>query len=181
MDAELLSQFASASAKILDHLRGELAKLQTGRASAALVEHIDVESYGTRQPIKNIAAISVPEARTIQIQPWDKSALNAIEKGIMLADIGVNPVNNGTAILLNFPPLSEERRKSIVKIAKKLGEESKIAIRQARHDVIDGLKKSGLSEDQQKGAEKKLQEKVDAANTTVDETVSKKEKDIMTV
>ena len=146
-----------------------------------MVEHIDVETYGTRQPIKNIAAISVPEARTIQIQPWDKSALSAIEKGIMLADIGINPVNNGTAIILNFPPLSEERRKDIVKIAKKLGEESKISLRQARHEVIDGLKKSGLPEDQQKGAEKKLQEKVDAANASIEEAVNKKEKDIMTV
>lgn len=180
--ADALSGFQESSKKSLDHLRSELAKLQTGRASSALVEHIHVEMYGDRQPLKNIASISLPDNRTISIQPWDKSALSPIEKAIQVADIGVNPVNNGVTILLNLPSMTEERRRDLVKICKTIGEETKIALRQARQAGMDTIKKDeSSSEDLKKGLEKQLQDLVDKANKEVDAILADKEQEIMKV
>lgn len=180
--ADVLQQFQEASKKALEHLRGELAKLQTGRASAGLVEHIHVELYGQQQPLKNIASVSIPDSKTICIQPWDKSALGPIEKAIQVSGIGVNPNNNGTQIMLNLPPMTEERRKDLVKITKTIGEETKITIRQVRQAAMDGIKKDeSASEDMQRGMEKQIQDMVDKANKDVDSTLAEKEQEIMKV
>lgn len=180
--SDALQQFQDASTKALEHLRGELAKLQTGRASSGLVEHIHVEMYGDRQPMKNIASISIPDSRSIAIQPWDKGALGPIEKAIQTSDIGVNPVNNGTQIILNLPPMTEDRRKSLVKLTKTIGEETKITIRQARQASMDTIKKNESDpEDFKRDQEKRIQEKVDQANKDVDQRLAEKEQEIMKV
>ncbi|MFA5855629.1 MAG: ribosome recycling factor [Candidatus Gracilibacteria bacterium] len=171
--------------KTLEHLNDEFAKLQTGRASASLVEHVMVEAYGSSQPIKNLAGVSIPDSRTIQIQPWDKGLLHAIEKAIQISDININPVNNGLSIILNVPPLTEERRRDLCKVVSRLAEEAKIALRNLRHDAMAMFKRmeaSGdMTEDDQKGAEKALQDAVDEANKQVEEMAKKKEEVIMTV
>lgn len=180
--ADALQSFQESSKKALDHLRGELAKLQTGRASSGLVEHIHVEMYGDRQPLKNIASISIPDNKTISIQPWDKSALSPIEKAIQVSDIGINPVNNGTQILLNLPPMTEERRRDLVKLTKTIGEETKITIRQARQAGMDLIKRDeAASEDLKRGQEKQLQDMVDKANKEVDAVLAEKEQEVMKV
>ena len=180
--ADALQHFQEASKKALDHLRGELSKLQTGRASSGLVEHITVEMYGDRQPLKNIASISIPDSKTISIQPWDKSALSSIEKAIQISDIGVNPVNNGTAIILNLPPMTEERRRDLVKLTKTISEETKIVLRQARQAGMDLIKKDeAASDDLKRGQEKQLQDLVDKANKEIDGVLVEKEQEIMKV
>ena len=154
--------------KVTSHLAEEFSKLQIGRASASLVEHIEAEAYGGRQNIKALANISVPDARTIQIQPWDKSILQAIEKGIQQSGLGINPSNDGIVIRINIPQLTEERRKDLTKIVHKIAEEAKIAVRNARHEAMEKVKgmekKSEITEDQLAISEKKIQESVDKAN-----------------
>ena len=171
--------------KALGHLKSEFAKLQVGRASAALVEGILVEAYGTKQPLKAVASISVPDPKSLQIQPWDRSQLAAIEKGIIAADMGVTPVNDGLSIRLNFPQLTEERRVEMSKVVHKMAEEAKISIRQARADAHASFreleKEKSMTEDEVHGAEKKLQERVDHYNKEVEEMAKKKEADVMTV
>ena len=181
MGEDAIKNYIGASQKIVAHLQTELSKLQTGRASSALVEHISIDLYGSKQPMKNVASISIPESRAIHIQPWDKGALSAIEKAIQISGIGINPVNNGTTIILNLPMMTEERRKDLCKLVKKIGEESKIAIRQARHEAMDAMKKAELPEDQLKGSEKKLQEHVDKSNKEIEDTTSRKEDEIMKI
>lgn len=176
-----LQNFQQKWTKGVEHLKLELSKLQTGRASSALVEHMDVELYGSSQPLKNVASISIPDSRTISIQPWDKSAIAAISKAILVSGIGLNPQDNGVSIILSIPALTEERRKDMVKIVKKIGEEAKITVRQIRQAAMDDIKAEDMAEDQKKGAEKKLQEKVDLANKDIEEFVKKKEQDIMTI
>lgn len=169
----------------LDHLHENYSGLQIGRASAALVERVKVESYGSVQPLKQLANISVPDASTIQIQPWDRSILSAIEKGIQLAELGLNPQNDGIVVRINIPPLTEERRRDLVKVVYKMSEEAKIAVRNARQKAMDEIKKaknnSEISEDEQKSGEKMVQEKVDEFNKNIDESAKSKEKDILTV
>ncbi|MFA4891099.1 MAG: ribosome recycling factor [Candidatus Gracilibacteria bacterium] len=169
----------------ITHMKDEFKKLQIGRASAALVEGVMVEMYGTTQPLKALANISVPEAKTLSIQPWDRSALTAIEKGIVAANIGLNPVNNGVAIILNMPPLTEERRTEVAKRVRSLAEEAKISVRNFRQDALNAIKKmkdnDEATEDDVFSEGKKLQEFVDAANKEIEETAKAKESDIMTV
>ncbi len=171
--------------KTLKHLNDEFSRLQVGRANPSLIEHLMVESYGAQQPIKNVANISVPDPKTLQIQPWDKASLGTIEKAIQQSDLGLNPINNGTAILLNIPPLTEERRKEIVKIVHKLAEDSRISIRNARQTAHSKFKQLAhdkeITEDEATGAEKKLQEKVDDYNNKVAEAAKAKEEAVMTV
>lgn len=171
--------------KALDHMHEEFAKLQTGRASAALVENIDVENYGTKLPLKALANIAIPDAKTIAIMPWDKGGMTNIEKAIQDSGLGLNPRNDGTVIRITLPPLTEERRQSLTKIVHELAEKARIAVRQERHHAIDQLKQKEkakeLSEDQRLGLEKKLQEKVDELNKKIEEDAKHKEKDIMTV
>lgn len=136
----IINTFEGAVEKALGHLHAEYSKLQTGRANASLVEHIGVEAYGQRMEMKAVASISVQDARSIVIQPWDKSVLADIEKAIQIANIGVNPVNDGALIRLNFPTMTEERRKQITKIVHQLAEQCKIAIRQDRQKANDEIK-----------------------------------------
>lgn len=177
-----INSFQQKYLKTIEHLKMELGKLQTGRASSSLVEHVFVEMYGSSQPIKNVASISIPDSKTISIQPWDKSAVQAINKAILASNIGLTPRDDGQSVILTMPPLTEERRKELVKVAKKFAEEGKVSIRQLRQTAMDEIKKdAGASEDMKKGAEKKLQEKVDAANKEIEEIIKKKEQDIMTI
>ncbi len=176
---------ASEFEKAFSHMNQEFSRLQVGRANPSLVEHLQVESYGAQQPLKNVANISVPDPKTLQIQPWDKSILGTIEKAIQAAGLGLNPVNNGTAVLINIPPLTEERRKEIVKIVHHLAEEARISIRNARQTAHSKFKQMAqdkqITEDDAISAEKRLQEKVDDYNKQVAEAAKAKEEAVMTV
>ncbi|MBD3330023.1 ribosome recycling factor [Candidatus Peregrinibacteria bacterium] len=171
--------------KAIDHLKSEFARLQVGRASSLLVENIPVDVYGVSQPIKAIASISVPDPKTIQIQPWDKNNLAPIEKAIVGIGTGLNPVNDGVLVRISIPPLTEERRTELSKHVGKLSEEAKITVRQARqdaHNEIKDLKTRGeITEDDMHSGNKKLQERVDEANAEIDDLTKQKEQDVMTV
>lgn len=182
------SQFDEAEGlfkKIIEHLKQEFARLQIGRANPSLVEHISVEAYGTTQPLRSLAGITTPDARTIQIQPWDKSILQAIEKAIQTSGLNLPPVNDGVVIRINIPALTEERRKELAKVVGKIAEDAKIAVRSVRQQMNtkfkDMEKAKQMSEDELKIAEKKIQEKVDAYNKEIDELAKKKEQDIMSL
>lgn len=181
----VLKTLEDSLAKVLEHLHEDYAGMQIGRASASLVERIMVDSYGVMQPIKAVANISIPDSRTIQIQPWDRGTLAAIEKAITLAELGLTPQNDGIVVRLNIPPLTEERRKDLTKLVFKMAEEAKIAVRNARHDAMEEIKKeqkaNQISEDQQKVAEKKAQEHVDETNTAIDTAAKAKEADVLKV
>ena len=171
--------------KTLDVLSKELAAVRAGRANPAVLDKVLVEYYGAPTPVTQLAAVSVPEARTLLIQPWDKSALKGIEKAIQTSDIGINPQNDGSTVRLVFPPLTEERRRELVKGVYKYAEEAKIAVRSIRRDAMDKLKelkkKAEITEDDQKGLEKKLQELTDKYCKEVDELSAKKDKEIMEI
>lgn len=175
-----IDAFKTEADKVIQHLHSEFAKLQTGRAQAVLVEDVEVEAYGSRQPLKTLAGISVPEARQILIQPWDRSIMGAVEKALTIADLGANPVNDGVGIRLNFPPMTEERRAQLVKVVGKLAEEARIAIRQRRQDAHDAIKLE-KEEDVKETQIDWLQKAVDEANAKVAEAAEKKEKEVMTV
>ncbi len=166
-------------------LARELAKLRTGRASLAIFDGLRAEYYGQSTPLDQMASLSVPEPRLIVIRPWDKSGLQAIERAIQTSDIGVTPTNDGEFIRIPIPPLTEERRKDLVKVARKYSEESKIAIRHARRDaneMLDTLKDDGdVPEDDAKRGKKKIQDLTDEGIKKVDDIVSRKEVDIMEV
>lgn len=171
--------------RAITHLKEEFSRLQVGRANPSLVEHILVDAYGSMQPLKNMANISVPEPKTLQIQPWDKSVMSAIEKAIQASDLGLNPVNNGVCIMLNIPPLTEERRRDLAKVVHTLSEEARISIRNARQDAHSKFKSmfhdKKITEDDVRFAEKKLQEKVDEFNEMVGHLAKDKEEAIMKV
>lgn len=175
-----LQLFAEHSKKTLDHLHAEFGKLQTGRANAAAIEHISVEAYGQRMELKGVASISVQDARSIVIQPWDKSVLGDIEKAIQISNIGVNPVNDGIVIRLNYPPMTEERRKQVTKVVKELAEHAKIRIRQDRQTANDAAKEIA-EEDEKERVQKELQHLVDQLNVQIDDAAKQKEKEVMTV
>lgn len=171
--------------KAIDYLCDELAAIRAGRANPAILNKVTVEYYGVPTPLNQVGAISVPEARQILITPWDRSLLGAITKAIQVAEIGVNPINDGNGVRLTFPELNEERRKQIVKEVKALGEEAKIAIRNVRRDGIDDAKKlkanGEMTEDELKGAEEKIQKITDKCIEKVEKVVADKEKEVMEV
>ncbi len=185
MAADIIAQGEVEMKKVIEHLKTEYSHLQIGRASASLVEGVMVEAYGTHQSLKGLAHISVPDAKTIQIQPWDKSTLQPIEKAIMMANIGLTPNNDGIVIRINIPPLTEERRKDLTKVVHKLAEDARISVRHARQGVMDKIKAQEkakeLSEDAAGGLEKKLQDKVDSMNKEIETLAKNKEHDVMTV
>lgn len=181
MSQHVLTQAFEKFQKSLDHLQVEFSKLQTGRANAALVEGLMVETYGTKMPLKGLASIAVPEFNQIMIQPWDRSQLQAIEKSIRDANVGLNPQNDGVVIRLVVPALTEERRKELVKLVNRTAEETRIAVRNARHEALSELKKLELPEDDLKGKENLLQKQVDEFNKKIEEAAKKKEQDVMTV
>jgi ribosome recycling factor len=170
--------------KAIDHLEAELTKIRAGKASPAMLDGITVEYYGAPTPIAQVANISVLDARTISIQPWEKPMLAQIERSIMQANIGVTPQNDGNQIRLFMPPLTEERRKELVKKASGEGEHSKVAIRNIRRDAIEQVKKlqkDGLSEDAAKDGEDNIQTITDKYITLVDKHLQAKEKEMMSV
>lgn len=171
--------------KSIDIMRADLAAVRAGRANPAVLDKITVDYYGTATPIQQIASVSVPEARTIVIQPWDATAIGAVEKAIQKSDLGINPNNDGKVIRLNFPQLNEERRKELVKGVHKRAEEGKVAIRAIRRDAIEhykAMKKtSEITEDDLKNIEKDIQDLTDKKCKEVDTAAAAKEKEILEV
>ena len=168
----------------IEYLDDTLSHIRAGKASPKLIDGIRVDYYGTMSPISNVANVSVPDARTIAIVPWEKSMLKEIEKAIINSDLGVTPENNGEVIRLCIPPLTEERRKQLVKQSKQEAETAKISVRNARREAIEGLKKeikNGLSEDNEKDAEGEVQKLHDKYMKKIDEVFAEKEKEILTV
>jgi len=159
--------------------------IRTGRANASLLDKVLVDYYGSPTPLKSLANISTPDATTIQIQPYDKTSLNIIEKAISLSDVGLTPSNDGSAIRLNIPPLTSDRRKELVKLAAKYAEEGRVAIRNIRRDAIDSIRKqeknAEVSEDEAKDQQDKLQKLTNKYTARIDELLAEKEKDITTV
>jgi ribosome recycling factor len=185
MTNDVLASMKSHMEKTIDALRKEFQKVRTGRASTTLLEDIKILYYDTLTPINQVAAIAVPEARVITIQPWEPKQIALIEKAILNANIGLTPSNDGKLIRLAVPPLTEERRKEIVKQLKKQAEESKIALRNIRREGIDSLKKlekdKSISEDDQKRAEKEIQDVTNSFVAKVDEVLAAKEKEVLEV
>lgn len=171
--------------KTLDALDRDYKAVRVGRATPAVLDRITVDYYGVPTLINQMAAISVPEPRMIQIQPWDATTLKAIEKAIQVADIGINPQNDGRVIRLVFPPLTEERRKEIVKDVRKMAEDSKVAIRNSRRDALEKLKAmkkgSEITEDDQQNGEKKIQNLTDKYCKEIDDLAALKEKEILEI
>jgi ribosome recycling factor len=171
--------------KTVANLQGEFAAIRTGRASAAIFDKIRVDYYGEKSPLSQVANISIPEARLIVIQPWEKSLIGEIEKAILGSDLGLNPGNDGKVIRINIPPLTEERRKDLVKQAKNLAEQSRVAVRNIRRDGNEELKKllkdKGLTEDEEKQAGEDLQKLTDSYIKNIDKVLEEKEKEIMEV
>jgi len=168
-----------------DHLRSELAGIRTGRASLALLDGIKIDYYGTPTPVRQIASLATPEPRLITIQPWESSLIVEIERAIQTSDLGVTPTNDGKIIRLALPPLSEERRKDLVKIAKKLGEEAKVAVRNVRRDANEGLKRlhkdTIITEDLLRKAHDEVQKLTDQGIDRIDVMIKKKESEILEV
>lgn len=178
--AKAKEQMTSASR----FLEESLKNYRAGKANPAIFNNVLVDYYGSKTPIPQVASVTVPDARTIMIQPWDRSLISAIEKAILDANVGMTPQNNGEAIRLNVPALTEERRKELIKKAKSEGENAKTVIRNARRDAMDALKKcikEGLGEDMEKDFEDKVQKATDEIAKNVDALVSAKEKEILTV
>ena len=171
--------------KVIDNLETNYSEIRAGRANPAILNRVSVEYYGVPTPINQVASVSVPEARLIVIQPWDRTILSQIEKAIEKAEIGIHPMNDGGVIRLSFPELTEERRKEIVKDVKKTAEEAKVAVRNVRRDEMDEakakLKNKEISEDEEKALEDKIQKETDKYVAKIDEIADKKEKEIMSV
>jgi ribosome recycling factor len=169
--------------KTIDYFKNQLSKVRTGRASGNLIDGVTVEYYGTPTPVSQVGSVSTPDAKTIMIQPFDRSIINDIEKAIRAAGLGFNPQNDGTVIRIPVPPLTQERRKEFVKICKKYAEENKVAIRNERRDSIDELKKmeknKSISEDERKKAEDEIQKITDEFIKNIDVILDKKEKELL--
>ena len=177
------SEYGRKMDKALDHLQEEVGAVRAGRANPRVLDRISVEYYGSETPLNGVATISSPDARTLVVQPWDTKLLKDIEKAIQMSDLGINPQNDGRVIRLIFPMLTEERRKELVKQVKKYGEDAKVAMRNVRRDGMDYVKKlkknSEITEDEQKKAEKDLQDMLDKYTKKVDEATAVKEKELM--
>ncbi|MCR4665990.1 MAG: ribosome recycling factor [Desulfovibrio sp.] len=171
--------------KTLESLKKDFGKLRTGRASASLVEGIKADYYGTMTVITQMATVAVPDSRTITIQPWDKGGMGVIEKAILKSDLGLTPVNDGRIIRISIPPLTEERRKELVKIARKYGEDTKVSLRNIRRDANDSLKKlekdKEITEDDLKKSTESVQKLTDKFVENVDKRCQEKEKEIMEI
>ena len=177
--------YESKMSKSIDSISADFAAVRAGRANAAVLDRIMVDYYGSPTPIQQIAAISSPDPRSLVIAPWDATAVKAIEKAIQNSDLGINPQNDGKSIRLNFPQLTEERRKELVKQIRKYAENGKVAVRNIRRDAMEHFKKlekaSEITEDEMKQAEKDLQKLTDDSCKKLDELLAKKEKELMAV
>ena len=182
---EVIKKCEEKMTKTCENLDGEFSNIRAGRANPNLLNRIMVEYYGTPTPMQQVGNISVPEPRIIQINPWEKSLLKAIEKAFLASDLGITPTNDGTSIRLVFPELTEERRKELVKDIKKKGEAAKVAVRNVRRDANDTLKKmeksTDITEDERKEGEEKIQKMTDKYVAKIDKSVENKSKEIMTV
>jgi ribosome recycling factor len=182
---DVLSELKQGIEKAKDALRRDLAKLRTGRAHPGMLETLRVDYYGQRTPISQMATVSVPEPRMLTVKPWDRSQVQAVEKAIRESDLGLNPQVDSELIRIPIPALSEERRKDLVKIAKKNGEECKVAVRKARHEALDMLseieKDGAASEDEVDRGRKKVEEIVSESGSAVDQIVQQKEKEILAI
>jgi ribosome recycling factor len=183
IEMQLISTLESFD-KAIEHLNFELTKIRAGKASPAMLNGLMVDYYGSPTPLTQVANVSTPDARTISIQPWEKKILGAIEKAIFESNMGITPMNDGEVVRLMIPLMSEERRITMVKQAKAAGEESKVAVRTARHKMMDFIKKQvkdGFPEDLGKRKEDEVQKTVDSFVAKIDKLIEAKEKDIMTV
>jgi ribosome recycling factor len=180
---ELVEEIKANMIKSVDFFKQQLAKVRTGRASSSLIDGVTVDYYGTPTPVSQVGGVSAPDARTILIQPYDRSIITDIEKAIRSADLGFNPQNDGTVIRIPVPPLTEERRKDFVKMCKKYAEEARVAIRSVRRDGIDALKKAEkdkiVTEDDRKRGEEEIQKHTDENVKSVDVLLEVKEKELM--
>lgn len=185
MVEEVIAELEAGIVKAQEALRRDLAKLRTGRAHPAMLDSIRADYYGTPTPLAQMANVSVPEPRMLTVKPWDKSAIQAVDKAIRESDLGLNPQTDGDLIRVPIPALSEERRRDLVKVAKRTGEDCKIAVRKARHEAIgmlNELKKEGdLSEDEAERAKKRVEDVVGAAGQAIDSVIQSKEKEILQV
>lgn len=171
--------------KSVDTLKADFGGLRAGRAHASLLDGLMIEAYGSMTPISQVGTVSVPDARCLSVSVWDRGLAKAVEKAIMESDLGLNPVSDGQLIRIPIPPLSEERRKELVKVAGKYAEQSKVAVRNIRRDALDGIKKlkkdNEISEDEEKRYEGEIQKFTDEYIKKIDDTLAQKEKDIMQV
>jgi ribosome recycling factor len=185
MSKQIVDSMGQNMDKSIQSLKGDLAKVRTGRASTALVEPVHVDYYGSSVPVNQVANVTTPDARTIQISPWEGGMIGAIEKAILAANIGLTPQNDGKVIRIPLPAMTEERRKEMAKLVKKMGEDTKVAIRNHRREANDEVKKQEkaktLSEDDAKKALELVQKKTDEKIVEVDKVVAGKEKEIMTI
>jgi len=182
---DIVSDAEKRMLKSIESMRGEMAKIRTGRASPALIDHLMVDYYGTATPINQVANISVQDARTIAVQPWEKNMVPVVERAIMEANLGFNPVTAGDLIRIPMPPLTEERRKEMVKVAANEGESGKVAVRNIRRDANSDfkalLKEKDITEDEDKQAQDAIQKLTDTYVAQIDEIVKEKETEILTV
>ena len=185
MDAKILQSEKSKMDKAIEALRHEFSRFRTGRASPALLEGLKVQYYGSLMPINQVASLSVPESRTLVVTPWDKGAIPEIEKAIQKSDLGLNPINDGKVVRINLPIPTEERRKELVKQAKKASEEARVSVRNARREGNESVKKlqkeSKITEDDLRKAEAEIQKMTDQYIVQIDQLLTHKEKEIMEV
>lgn len=181
----ILSHVESQMQKTVDKMKTDFSSLRTGRASAAILENIKVEYYGSLTPLNQVGAIAAPEPRMLEIRPWDKSAIQAIERAIQKSDLGLNPNNDGTVIRLQIPALTEERRRDLIKVMRKMAEEYRVTVRNERRDAVEQLKKSEkakeVSEDERKVGEQDIQKVTDSFVKKIDDILAAKERDILEV
>lgn len=178
----LIDSMKEQMEKAISHLEDGLLKIRAGRANPSMLDGLFVDYYGVRTPLQQVSNVNTPDSRTLAIQPWEKTMLEPIQKAVLAANLGFNPTNNGTLIIINVPALTEDRRKDLVKKTKTEGENAKVSIRAARKDANEELKKQNkLPEDEKKSAEQKIQEITDGYAVKVDKHLEQKEKEIMTV
>jgi ribosome recycling factor len=181
----LISQAEEQMQKTISKMKNDLGTLRTGRASTTLLENVRVEYYGAMTPLNQLAAMAAPEPRTLEIRPWDKAAVSEIERAILKSDLGLTPNNDGTVIRLQIPQLTEERRKDLIKVVRKMAEEYRVALRNERRDAVERIKKAEkakeLSEDDRISGEHEIQKLTDLYTKRVDESLAAKERDIMEV
>jgi ribosome recycling factor len=182
---DVVKELEGALAKGIDGFKKELTKVRTGRANTAILDGVRVDYYGTMTPLSQVASMTVPDARMITIKPWEKSLIPEIEKSIRAAQLGLNPNSDGEVVRVPMPPLTEERRRDLVKVVKKMAEDARIALRGARRDsnemLKEALKDKAISEDEEKQGLKRVQEATDKSVTHVDEIFAKKEAEIMEI
>ena len=185
MDNKVYNETESKMVKALESFRQELSRMRTGRASLSILDDVRVDYYGTQTPLNQLASLSTPDAKTIAIQAWDNSVVPAIERALQQSDLGLNPVNDGKIIRLPIPPLNEERRRDLVKVMRKHGEDCKVSVRNTRRDANESLKKlqkaSDITEDDERKGHDRIQKLTDDYIKKIEESLDHKEKDIMEV